>query len=220
MDSRLILLTDWIRTSAANANGLLVPVSGGSDSALVFHLLNLVYPEKTVGVFIGQELRARDWFCQTGTVRFLDQLPATTEHSEVERNARFQCLSLSDNRWLVGTRNRTENVFGTFSLASRVATYLPILGVWKTDVMELCKAVGVPDEVTASSRRADPNCGRPAQLAEIPLEGVDVFLKVRTGMLNESALSDLTPAQIQYLDDAYAANRFRTLLPTSGPELS
>ena len=219
MDSRLTVLTDWVRTSAARANGLLVPISGGSDSAVAFHVLNQVYPDKTVGVFIGKELRARDWFCNTGNMRFIDDLGIKPEHAEVERNAICQRLSLSENRWLVGTRNRTENVFGTFSLASRVATYLPIVGVWKTDIMDLCKVIGVPEEVTASSRRADPNCGRPQALAEIPLESVDVFLKVRTGVLGATALGALTSAQVEYLDEAYTANRFRTLLPTTGPDL-
>ncbi len=219
MDSRLTALTDWVRTSAARAHGLLVPISGGSDSAVAFHILNQVYPEKTVGVFIGKDLRARDWFCKTGNLRFIDDLGIKPEHAEVERNAICQRLSLSENRWLVGTRNRTENVFGTFSLASRVATYLPIVGVWKTDIMALCKVIGVPEEVTASSRRADPNCGRPQALAEIPLESVDVFLKVRTGILDISALAALTAAQVEYLDQAFTANRFRTLLPTLGPNL-
>lgn len=219
MDTRLNVLTDWIRTSAARANGLLVPISGGSDSALAFHLLNQVYPDKTVGVFIGKDLRAREWFCNTGTVRFVDDLGLAPGHAEVERNAICQRLSLSENRWLVGTRNRTENVFGNFSLASRVATYLPIVGVWKTDVMELCKLIGVPDEVTASSRRADPNCGRPQSLAEIPLELVDIFLKVQVGVLEKSGLAALTDAQVSYLNEAYAANRFRTTLPTTGPDL-
>src|SRR5207249_7692364 len=34
-------------------------------------------------------------------------------------------MCLTENRWLVGARTRTEEVFGTYSLASRLATYLP-----------------------------------------------------------------------------------------------
>jgi len=218
MDKRLTVLTDWIRTSAAQANGLLVPVSGGSDSALVFHLLNQVYPEKTLGVFVGDNLRAKDWFLEQGAIRFLPAL-ASSDFAEVERNALFLKQAHGEKRWLVGTRNRTENVFGTFSLASRVATYLPIVGVWKTDVMELCQLIGVPDVVTASSRSADPDCGRPKKLAEISLELIDVFLKVQLGHLQADALSALTAAQVDYLTKAYKANKFRTELPTTGPEL-
>jgi NH3-dependent NAD+ synthetase len=211
-------LRNWVKPTAAQANGLLVPISGGSDSALTFHILNAVYPDKTLGVFVGNDLRAREWFESEGKIRFLPAL-ASRQHAEVERNAIFQKLALDENRWLVGTRNRTENVFGTFSLASRVATYLPIVGVWKSDVMRLCSLIGVPEEVTVSSRRADPDCGRPAELAEISLELIDVFLKVRIGHLGEDALCALTPAQVEYLDKAYKANQFRTGLPTEGPQL-
>lgn len=213
-------LKKWVRQTAAQANGLLLPVSGGSDSALVFHILNSVYPEKTVGVFVGSNLRARDWFESEGTIRYLPEL-ASPNHAEVERNAIFQKLALDENRWLVGTRNRTENVFGTFSLASRIATYLPIAGLWKSDVMQLCSLIGVPEEVLASSRRADPDCGRPKELAEIPLELIDVFLKVRIGVLAAESLTScgLEPAQIAYLDKAYKGNKWRTGLPTEGPQL-
>ena len=211
-------LKKWVRQTAAQSNGLLVPVSGGSDSALAFHILSSVYPEKTVGVFVGKDLRAREWFESEGNIRYLPAL-ASRNHAEVERNAIFQKLALDENRWLVGTRNRTENTFGTFSLASRVATYLPIIGIWKTDIMQLCSLIGVPEEVMASSRRADPDCGRPAELAEIPLEQIDIFLKARIGALGENALDSLTSAQIAYLDKAYKANRWRTGLPTEGPQL-
>ena len=44
--------------------------------------------------------------------------------------------------------------------------------------MALCKAAGVPNEVIASSRRADPKCGRPRTMAAIPFERVDRFLEV------------------------------------------
>lgn len=211
-------LKKWVRQTAAQSNGLLVPVSGGSDSALAFHILSSVYPEKTVGVFVGKDLRARDWFESEGNIRYLPAL-ASRNHAEVERNAIFQKLALDENRWLVGTRNRTENTFGTFSLASRVATYLPIIGIWKTDIMQLCSLIGVPEEVMASSRRADPDCGRPTELAEIPLELIDVFLKVRIGLLSEDALTALTSPQVAYLDKAYKGNKWRAVLPTEGPQL-
>jgi len=90
----------------------------------------------------------------------------------------------------------------------------------KTDIMQLCSLIGVPDEVMASSRRADPDCGRPSELAEIPLEQIDIFLKVRIGELGEDALQSLAPTQVAYLDKAFKANKWRTGLPTEGPQLS
>lgn len=206
-------LVSFVQASTVNANGLLVPVSGGSDSALAFWILNQAVPAKTAGVFCGENLRCREWFEQTGAMRFLPQ-PTFLTDTETARWAVFHDLGLKERRWLVGTKNRSEEVFGTFSLASRIATFLPIVGLWKSEVMELCDYIGMPDEITASSRRADPDCGRPAELAEIPLELIDVFLKSKLGMRSTRGLSK---KQVSYLEQVYSANNFRNSLPVRGP---
>jgi NAD+ synthase len=115
--------------------------------------------------------------------------------------------------WLVGSRNRTEEVLGTYSLASRLATYLPIVGLWKSEVMELAEAVGIPDEILASSTRADPLCGRPTELAEIPFAAVDLFLQAQIGLRQAIDLAALSSAQVEYLSRVYRRNRFKAGLP-------
>lgn len=218
MDPRLTTLIDWIRTEAKAAQGLLVPVSGGSDSALVFWLCNQAYPEKTVGVFAGDasDLRAREWFESIGKIVTI--AAPTVSDKEAARWTSFLSQSRAENRWLVGSRNRTEDVMGTFSMASRLATFLPIAQIWKGDVMSLCNAIGVPAQVTESSRQADPDCGRPAEMAEVPLEDIDRFLKVQLGELDASVLA-LDEAKRAYLERTYKANNFRTQLPKRGPKL-
>jgi NH3-dependent NAD+ synthetase len=121
--------------------------------------------------------------------------------------------ALTVRGWLVGTRNRTEEVLGTYSLASRVATYLPLAGLWKSEVMELAEAVGVPREVLDSSRRADPSCGRPQELADIPFASIDLFLQVRTGERPEADLAGIPTDVLAYLDMVYSRNRFKGGLP-------
>lgn len=210
---RLDDLIDFVALSTTRAKGLLIPISGGSDSALAFWILNQACSQKSLGIFCGQDLRCKDWFAKTGSIRLVEQ-PTFLSDKETARWALFHDLSLQENRWLVGTRNRSEDVFGTFSLASRIATFLPIVGVWKSDVMKLCKYVGVPTEITESSRRADPDCGRPAELAEIPLERIDIFLKAK---LKLRSMRGLTRAQITYLEHVFEANNFRHGLPVKGP---
>lgn len=218
MDARLTSIIEWIRTEAAAAKGLLVPISGGSDSALVFWLCNQVYPEKTVGVYAGEadSLRCREWFEKMGKVTTIPS-PAT-EDKEGARWTAFLSRSRAENRWLVGSRTRTEDVMGTFSLASRLATFLPIAGIWKSEVMALCNVIGVPSEITDSSRRADPDCGRPKELAEIPLEDIDRFLKVQISELDASTLA-LDDATRSYLEHVFQGNSFRTQLPKRGPKI-
>jgi NH3-dependent NAD+ synthetase len=214
-DHRLTEVIDWIgqTTDVAGGRGALVPVSGGSDSALCFWLCaRALPPGRTIAAFVGSNLRCREWFERIGPVRFLPDLPPDA-HPEAARWALMLSLSLAERGWLVGTRNRTEEVLGTYSLASRVATYLPLAGLWKTEVMQLAGAVGVPAEILASSRRADPSCGRPQEMADIPFEVVDAFLRVRVGERPESDLVALPPGAVAYLEAVYRRNRFKTGLP-------
>ena len=83
----------------------------------------------------------------------------------------------------------------------------------------MCDYVSVPTEITESSRRADPDCGRPTELAEIPLESIDLFLQVSVGELPQEALSKLTVAQQLYLARIVEQNRFKRFLPVRGPAL-
>jgi len=219
LDARLQAIIDWIRqsTDVAAGRGALIPVSGGSDSALGFWLCaQALPPGRAIGAFVGTGLRCQDWFEQQGPLRMLAEPPASS-HIETTRWALMLSLSLDVRGWLVGTRNRTEEVFGTYSLASRVATLLPLAGLWKSEVMELALSVGVPDEILASSGRADPSCGRPQAMADIPFATVDRFLQVRLGERAASELRTIAPATLEYLDSVYRRNRFKHALPLSAP---
>jgi NH3-dependent NAD+ synthetase len=215
MDSRLAVIIDWLRASTGieDGRGALVPVSGGSDGGLCFWLCCQAFPPGTaVAAFSGQKLRCRDWFESLGPVRFLPE-PERNEHVEAGRWAMMLSEALATRRWLVGTRNRTEQTLGTYSLASRVATCLPLARLWKSEVMELCRSIGMPEAILESSRRADPSCGRPNELAEIPFDHVDLFLQVRCGERPEAELQRLAPGALCYLDSLYKRNRFKTRLP-------
>ena len=219
-EPRFLQLVNWVYDNAGAAKQLLIPVSGGTDSALNFAACARAYPGKAVGVYVGSrdKLRCRDWFESVGQMTYIDPI-AFPGNAEIARWAQFLELSNSSDAWLVGSRNRTEEFTGLYSLASRVATFLPLANVWKTEVMELCTHLGVPAEVVASSRRADPDCGRPKELAEIPLELIDLYLKVCNGVLAQPALANLTADQITYLDHVVELNRFKQYLPTKGPLL-
>ena len=222
MNRTLKALANDIARKTKLAKGLIIPVSGGSDSALCFWLLNQVYPEKTLGVYAGsrENLRCADWFHSNGTIQYVAHpLCENKQEAEIFRWAEFLKIAVIENRWLVGARNKTESVFGTYSHASCVATYLPLARVWKTTVMELCAACGVPQEIIASSSKADPACGRPLELAEIPIEVIDGYLMEKIGgkLLPSVRLPDET--QRLYLDGIYDYNRFKAKLPQLGARI-
>ncbi|MDP1719373.1 MAG: hypothetical protein Q8L24_03045 [bacterium] len=215
---KLILkkIISWIRIKVPEPLGVIVPVSGGSDSALCWWLCNQALSGKTLGVFSGKGLRREDWFRKHGELRFIET-PVLGKNPEIARWSEFLEISVREKRVLIGTRNRTEDMLGTYSLASRIATVLPLAGIWKSDVIDLCRSIGVPKEIINSSRRADPVCGRPAGLADIPLELIDGFLKAKEGEEKRPLCGELTQPQRDYLEEIYSANRFKISLPEKGP---
>jgi NH3-dependent NAD+ synthetase len=193
-------LISRVRTAVEPAPALYVPVSGGSDSALVFWLLNQVAKEKTVGLYCVHErfknqpfLRCRTWFERTGNLQEISTSEREWEEREEVMWGRFLATSLGKKvfnpsgkplkaGWLVGCRNQTEHLLGTYSLASRIATFLPIVNVSKTDVLNFCAEVAVPQNIIDSSRKADPDCGRPKEMAELSLGFIDQWLEAACQM--------------------------------------
>lgn len=209
-------LLEWVRTTTPQEARVLIPVSGGSDSALCFWLYNQVAPARTKGVYIGANLRAKSWFEQQGKV-YYSEVKIQGPSPEIERWAHFLTLCIQENRILVGSRNRTEDTLGTFSHASKVCSFLPLASLWKSQVMALCEYVGVPAEILASSKRADPACGRPQRMADIPFEAVDAFLQSKQHPAIAPREFPGTPDQLHYLEKVYAANAYKRRLPLKGP---
>jgi NH3-dependent NAD+ synthetase len=214
MDRRIEAIVEWIgqTTDVAGGRGVLVPVSGGSDSALCLWLCARALPRgRALAAYVGDAagLRCREWFETVAELRIV-ALEATGADPEMLRWAAMLSHAKASRCWLAGSRTRTEDELGTYSLASRLATYQPLAALWKTDVMELCEVVGVPAEIIDSSRRADPACGRPREMAEIPFEWVDRFLQAK---VQGADLVSLDAGQRAYLERLYARNRFKKALP-------
>lgn len=214
MDKKIKKLTQWIEENTPENLDVLIPVSGGTDSALCFYLYTRVFPQKTLGMFIGAELRCKEWFDFIGTVRSM-RAPVM-KNDEVARWALLLDTAIAENRILIGCRNKTEQILGTYSNASRAAFHLPLCNTWKSEVLELCEHIGVPKEIIESSKQADPVCGRSPELAKIPFEAVDAFAKEKNG---EGETSALNASQRAYLEELYQYNLFKSALPQAGPSL-
>lgn len=207
-------LTKWIETNTPKEHGLLIPVSGGSDSALCFWLCQSAIGERTMAIYVGSDLRQKEWIESIGSIQYTD-IPIDSDNPEVDRWACFLKVALKNQLILTGSRNLTEHTLGTYSTASKVASFLPLVGLWKHQVMDLCRHVGVPKEILASSLQADPACGRPEEMAAIPFDTVDAFLQVKLGIQKTSP--DFAPGQREYLESVYASNLFKKDLPLVGP---
>ena len=63
------------------------------------------------------------------------------------------------------------------------------------------EAVGVPSDVIASSRHADPECGRPAEMAAVGLEKVDWYAQCHWSGQLWRLKDRLSAEEVQYLDE-------------------
>jgi hypothetical protein len=85
----------------------------------------------------------------------------------------------------VGSRNATEDFLGTYSQASKAVSMLPIVDLYKSEVLQLCEYLGVPEIALEKSREVDCDCGR-FDVAAHHLEEVDSYIMWAQGMLSST----------------------------------
>lgn len=68
--------------------------------------------------------------------------------------------------WVVSTTNATEKALGTYSIMSKSASIAPIMSLYKSEVIEICREYDVPEELVARSSVPDCACGRDEFAAE------------------------------------------------------
>jgi NAD+ synthase len=171
------LREEIIRTGLAKA---VVGVSGGVDSALsCFLAAEALGPANVLGVCLPYKqsspdsLRHAQKVIQATGVRNLtiditpmveplfDQLPKMDARRKGNVMARERMIILYDQSaeiggLVVGTGNKTEILLGYTTLYGDSACALNPLGdLYKTQVRQLARAVGVPDEIVAKAPTAD-----------------------------------------------------------------
>jgi NH3-dependent NAD+ synthetase len=236
IDSLIRWLEGMHSTRAPHSPGLALQVSGGTDSALALWICEKALPGRVEALFFGRKLRGEEWFesIAPGRVRTL-QLP-DVDISQLRpalgdswhlgtvdvdpdplRWAIAQTVAKYSHRWLVGTLNRSELVLGNYSNASRAAVVNPLENLWKSEILELCRFIGVPESIIASSNMIDCDCGRPAELVKHGLHTVDRYLMVLEGELHPDAANDIPAAHRAYIDRLRSTTSFRQEIPYPAP---
>ncbi len=173
---------------------------------LLYQTLNALNPGKRVGllgIHYVKDLRQRSWFerevipwlqkmCPFADIRVevplggnqdpqrwadlnLRSLNAVTH---LDGRVIITPLEIGHNYWVVNTINATEHELGTYAVASKIASIAPIRSLWKTEILQLCKAFGVPKKAIDYARLPDCLCGR-AELAAENIELIDDILRFR-----------------------------------------
>lgn len=212
----------WLATQIADASRLLVPLSG-TDSALTFILTceaakRLPFRCPVLGIHYGDRYLWKEQLGAFGSVEVRPLPKQTGINSEYLRWALLQTEAwsgtnaLDEAAWIVGTRNRSEQQLGKYSQSSRVVSLLPIVHLWKSEVLACCRYLGLPPEMVHESRCADNECGRPAWMAE-ELEAIDHLLMIAAGELDPKAGEAIRPDLKRRVQELLTTNGFKGAIP-------
>ena len=173
-------IAGWIREHIDDAglSGAVVGLSGGIDSAVVSGLCaKAVGPEKVLGISMPAHsnpqdvaharLAAETWGIEHREVdlsriydAFIELLPPGSQLADANMKPRLRMITLyhfanTHNRMVVGTGNRSEAQVGYFTkYGDGGVDLLPIAGLLKTQVRELAREIGVPQEITTRAPSA------------------------------------------------------------------
>ena len=166
-------ISHWIgeQVRGAGLSGAVVGLSGGIDSAVVSGLCaRALEPENVLGIIMpahsspadqrDAELVAREWGIEYKTVDLSSiydgMLQIVGEGNDLARanvKPRLRMITLyyhanTLNRMVVGTGNRSELLVGYFTKYGDAGVdLLPIAGLYKHQVWELAREIGVPQSI-------------------------------------------------------------------------
>ena len=171
-------IVNFIRSSIkrAGAEGAVIGLSGGLDSAVVTKLTaDAVGPENVLNVFMPSRVTPHDDYRITSELcdmwgteyKIVDIQPAVDsltavlhsgEQSLMERgNISARCrmivlynLARKRNYLVLGTSNQSELMTGYFTkFGDGACDVTPLANAYKTEVREIGKRIGIPEEVLA-----------------------------------------------------------------------
>jgi NAD+ synthase len=204
----------WNETHKAGVSGAVIGISGGIDSALTVALtvkalgkdkvLGIYLPEsglttsvdtedaKAVADWLGIELRTIDI---SGIVAaFMDTIPDSESANYLARGNLKPRIRMSIlyfhanqmNRMVIGTGNKTEILLGYYTKYGDGGVDLePIGGLYKTEVWELSRMLGVPEPLITKKPSAGLWKGQTDE-AELGISYLKVDNVLRLLELNEA----------------------------------
>jgi NH3-dependent NAD+ synthetase len=129
-----------------------------------------------------------------------------------------KAASLASNYYFTaGTRNATEEHLGTYSQLSSAVSMMPIINLFKSEVLDVCAWLGAPDVAMRKSCEIDCDCGR-FQVAADYLREVDLIVMQRKGLLSRSYIEQNIPPDVratvlEYVMEEESRNKFRKRTP-------
>ncbi len=234
-------LVQWIaeKSAAEKAPGLVMGISG-TDSILTYLACARAFerlgkPARVLGIHFAGGPEKSGWVIDQVFPWLKEQAPAAALEIDVSvdggddqiRWGRLfsravkdtgKAASLAANYYFtVGTRNATEEHLGTYSQLSSAVSMMPIVDLFKSEVLDLCAFLGVPDVAMRKSCEIDCDCGR-FEVAANYLREVDLVVMQRKGLLARSYVEKHMPADVratvlEYVMEEESRNAFRKRTP-------
>jgi len=82
----------------------------------------------------------------------------------------------------VGTRNATEHAVGAYTLITKAVSMFPIIHLYKTEVIDLCRHLDVPQIAIDKSQDIDCDCGR-FEIQAFHMLELDELIMARAGLV-------------------------------------
>ena len=237
-------ITDFIRTEihGAGFQRAVVGVSGGVDSAVTCYLTaEALGPQNVLAIRMPYKTSTTESLEHAGlvieatgvheiTVPITDMVdPLFTQFPEADRvrrgnaMARVRMIVLYDqsaafNGLVVGTGNKTEILLGYTTLyGDSACALIPLGDLYKTQVRQLARAIGVPEDIIAKSPSADLWIGQTDE-GELGFTYEDVdrlFLYLVDESYSPQACIDtgFDPAFVNAVIEHMRQNQFKRVLP-------
>ena len=226
-------IATWIadRIKAAGQTGAVVGLSGGIDSAVVSGLcVRAVGKENVLGVILPSHsaqqdvddarLTADTWGISATEIdlsdlydRFLETLPPGNAMANANIKPRLRMISLYHHantlgRLVVGTGNKSELMIGYFTkYGDGGVDLLPIGSLYKHQVRDLARKIGVPEPIITKAPSAGLWAGQTDEdEMGISYEALDQALQaLETG--NTSGIDDAILAKVRRMVETTAHKR-------------
>lgn len=173
-------LTNWIRdyVKSANADGIVIGISGGIDSALASAIAKLAFPNNVLGVIMpienmGQHYNdaldhVKQFNIDYQTIDLTDEFEFMRKKIAIKskmaianikprlRMTTLYALAQEKNYLVMGTDNADELLLGYFTkYGDGGVDLLPLANLTKTQVRELSKIIGISNNIINKKPSAD-----------------------------------------------------------------
>ena len=221
----------WMQNQVrgAKAKGLVLGMSGGIDSSVVAALSKMVCGDNVLGLvmpchsdpksaehaqLVAKKLGIRTQVADLtaaydALVRCVPQsggLEVTNIRPRLRMTALY-CAAQSLNYLVLGTSNKTETMIGYFTKwGDWAADIKPIAGLYKYQVVELAREVGIPEQIITKCPTADLWEGQTDE-NEIGMsyDDLDAILQA----IESGNLADTDPEKVERVRDMVAASEHK-----------